>query len=108
MRQPSLSLPTRILRRHDHIIEEDFTELVIARNGPDRSDRDAGAIQIEQQKADPGMARLGLRVGTHQREHPIRIVCPSRPDFLPVHYKMIPLERGASGKAREIGAGAGL
>src|SRR6516162_9368341 len=51
---------------------------------------------------------MGQRVGAHQREHPIRIVCPGSPDLLPVHHEMIALERRAGRKAREIGAGAGL
>ena len=42
-----IELADQILRRHDHVIEEDFTELVIAGNGPDRPDRDPGAVQID-------------------------------------------------------------
>ena len=53
-----VELADEVLRRHDNVVEEYFTELVIARNRPDRPDRDAGAVKIEQQKADAGMTRL--------------------------------------------------
>jgi hypothetical protein len=62
-----VQLTDQVLGRHDHIVEEHLAELVIAGNRLDRSDPDPRAMQIDQQEADAGLARLGLRIGAYSR-----------------------------------------
>ena len=103
-----VDLADQVLGRHHHVVEEHLAELVVARDGADRPDADARALEVEQQEADAGMARLRLRVGAHQREHPLRMMPPGGPDLLPVHHEVVALQRRAGRETREIGAGARL
>ena len=89
----------QVFGRHDDIVEEYLAELVIARDRLDRPDPDAWAVQIDQQEADAGVPRLGLRIGAHQRVHPVRMMRPGGPDLVPPHHEMIarPALRGSKG-----------
>ena len=63
-----VELSDQIFGRHNNIVEEYLAEFVVAGDRLDRPDPDAGAVQIDQEEADAGMARLRLRVGADQRD----------------------------------------
>src|SRR6516225_1291039 len=94
----------QILGGHRDVVEEHLAELLIARDGPDRPDPDARTVQIDQQEADPGLPRLRLRIGAHQREHPVGMMRPGRPDLVPAHHEPIALQSCPGREAGKIGA----
>ena len=108
MRQPSFSFPTRFSAGYDDAVEEHLGEFIVAGDGLDRPDPDARTVQVDQQETDAGVPRLGLRIRADQREHPVRVMAPGGPDFLPLHHEMVALQRGARRKAGKVGAGAGF
>src|SRR5262249_59407681 len=67
-------------------------------------DPDPRAAQIDQQEADAGLPRLGLRISADQREYPVRMMRPCRPDLLPAHHEMIARKRCAGRETGKIGA----
>ena len=97
-----------VLLRHAHIDEELLGELGIAADGLDRPHGDAGRLQIDQQHGDAGVARLCLRIGADQREHPVGEVAVGGPDLVAVDDEAVAVEHRAGRKAGEVGAGAGL
>src|SRR5262252_7997250 len=103
-----VQLSDQVFGWHDDIVEKDLAELFVAYDRLDRPDPDARAVQINQQETDAGVARLGLRIRAYQREHPIRVMCPGRPNLVAAHHEIIALERCPGRKAGEIGARAGF
>src|SRR5215468_9808717 len=103
-----VQLSDHVFGGHDDVVEKNLAELLISHDRLDRPDPDAWAVQINQQKTDAGVARLGLRIGAHQREHPVRMMCPGRPDLLPAHHEVVALKHCPGRKAREVGARTGL
>ena len=55
-----MELADQILGRHRDVVEEHLAEFVVAGDGLDRPDPDAGAAQVDQEKADAGLPRLRL------------------------------------------------
>src|SRR5262245_8198906 len=88
-----VQLADQVFDGDDDIVEKYLAELLIAHDRLDRSDPDAWAVQINQQETDAGVPRLGLRIGAHEREHPIRMMCPGRPNLMPAHHEMIAFKR---------------
>ena len=92
---------------HHDIVEEYLAEFVVAGDGLDRPHAHARAVQVDQKETDAGLPWLRLRIGAHQREHPVRMVRPGLPDLLPAHGRS---ERSLSvatgGEAGEVGGPA--
>src|SRR5262249_13158768 len=97
-----VQLANQVFGGDDDIVEKYLAELLIAHDRLDRSDPDAWAVQINQQETDAGVARLGLRIRAHQREHPVRVMCPRRPNLVPAYHEMIPLNRCPGPKAAQL------
>src|SRR6516165_8147409 len=103
-----MQLSQQVFDGNDDIVEKYLAEFLIAHDRLDRSDPDAGAVQINQQETDAGVSRLSLRIGADEREHPVRVMCPGRPNLMPPHHEMIARERCPGRQAGEVGARAGL
>src|SRR3546814_15349798 len=69
--------------RHEHVVEENFVEVVMPRHVDNRADRDAGRIEIDQQLAEPGVA-FATFLGADERPHDVREMRDGRPDLLAV------------------------
>ncbi len=103
-----IQLSDQVLGRNDDAVEENLGKFVVTGDCGDRSYSDAGTAKIKQQKADAGVARLRLRICSHECEHPLGMMAPRRPDFLPLHDEMIAVERRARRKTGEVRAGTWL
>src|SRR5262245_18901021 len=88
-----VQLSDQVFGGDDDIVEKDLAELLIAHDRLDRPDPDTWAVQINQKETDAGMPRLSLRIGAHEREHPIRVMRPGRPNLMPAHHEMVALKR---------------
>ena len=93
------SLPIRFSAGTTTSSKKHLGELVVARDRLDRPDLDSRAVQIDQQEADAGVPRLRLRIGAHQREHPVRMMRPGGPDLVALDHEMVAFQRRAGRKA---------
>ena len=105
--QPLFSCPTRILRRHFHVVEEDLVDLVAAVDGLDRAHGDARRLHVDEQEGN-ALLFLRRRIGAHQAEDPVGILRQRGPGLLAVDHVVAVGALRRSLQRREIGAGAGL
>ncbi len=106
---PALVEPAQhVGARHPHVDEEFLGELGVALDGLDRPHRDAGRLEVDQQHGDAGVARLRLRIGAHQREHPVGEVAVGGPHLVAVDDEVVAVEFGPRGETCQVGTGAGF
>src|SRR5690606_36471660 len=101
-----VDLADHLLPGHLHIVEEGLAEPRIAGDEQDRPGRDARALHVEEEEADPAMLGRG-RIGADQAEDPVRLVGIGGPDLLAVDQPVIALVLGPGAQAGEVGAGIG-
>ncbi|MCY1194126.1 hypothetical protein D9M72_54180 [compost metagenome] len=97
----------QVARRHAHVLEEDFAELLFVDdigNGPDGHAR---RLQVDQQEADAGLRLDGL-VGAHQGEDVGGVVRQRGPDLLAVDDVAVAFETGLGSQRGQVRTGVGF
>ena len=92
---------------NSHVVQEGLAERRATGDQLDGFGADAWCGHIKQHQADAQLL-LGIRVGTHQTEHPISLISVGSPDLLAINNKMITLINRTALQAGKIGAGARL
>ena len=84
-----------------HIIQKTFAEWRVTGDQLDGFGADARRSHVKQHQSDAQLL-LGIRIGTHQTEHPVSLVGIGGPDFLAVDDEMIALVHCTSLQAGQV------
>src|SRR5690606_31298095 len=81
----SSDLADQALRTQNHILEEDFVEVLRTGQVDDGSNAHAGRPQLDKELTEVGMLLLlVVWAGGHQRYHPMRMMLECCPDLLAI------------------------
>src|SRR5262249_16476420 len=104
---PALAdLADEVLLRHPSVLEEDFTELALASDLPQRSHGHAGRVELAEDERDAAVTVLRIRAAKY--EDPVGPRSEGGPHLLSVQHEVIAVDRGGSLERREVAAGPGL
>ena len=100
-------LADAVLDRHSHVVEAHLVDLVVAVDGDDGAQADAGALHVDQQERDSGLLLAPGR-GAHQAEDHVGVLGQGGPDLRPVDHVMAAVAHCSRGERGEVGAGVGF
>ena len=106
---PALPLdPHDVLRRHEHVGQENLVELGVARHLHERAHVDARIGHVDDQRGDPLLGAGRIDLGAGQAQAPGGELGVGRPDLAARHLEAPLDRRGPRGEGGQVAAGVGL
>ena len=84
----------QVVGRHLDVVKPHLVDLMFTVHRDDGPHGDAGAVHVDQQKADAGL-RFAVSAGAHQAEDPVAKLAQRGPGFLAIDDELVAVSNGA-------------